>query len=451
MDTPDRKKEHSTVPFVPEMTGDERGALSIYFRQLGNLPQLSPEEIAGIGALIDGKARVFRMAVMEIGFVAGEVLRMIEECLNGKDPADLWMPSSLRLPEFAPDKRRKTLQKLQAEILEAQAEFRSVFARGSLQKVASARKKLAAVLGRYDLQGDVVIEFFRIFQDYASLPDSGNPRSENHRLLLQKTALRKSEYGPFAEKLQKAGEELASARNQMLEANLRLVVSVVQHFRNRGVPFGDLIQEGNLGLLRAVEKFDFKLGHKFSTYANWWIRQNVLRALSEQSRVIRIPAHMVNTINAINRAEQHFVQENGRVPENEELAAILELPLARLSAIRKMACQTISLQAPVTDSPASSVLEDMIADDSSHGPVHELARKLLYERLYEMLETLPEREQQIIILRFGLFGNQPLPLAEVSTRFNLTKERIRQLEIQILANMRKLAQNNYFDGISQLN
>ncbi len=451
MDNSDRQKDHSDSQFVPDVSGDERATLSIYFRQLGSLPQFTPEEIAGIGALIDKTSREFRAVVLEIGFSSGEFLRMLEDCLNGKDPSDLFMPSALRLPEFAAENRRQTLLDLQKEISAAAAEFRAAFKAGKLKPLAEARQKLAGILGRYDLQGDVVSEFYRIFQNYASLPGAGDPKSENHQLLLQKAALMKSEFKPFVERLQKASDALAAVRNQMCEANLRLVVSVVQHFRNRGVPFGDLIQEGNLGLMRAVEKFDFKLGHKFSTYANWWIRQNVLRAIAEQSRVIRIPVHMVNTINAINRAEQHFIQENGRIPENEELAAILELPLARLSAIRKMACQTISLQAPLSDSPASSVLEDMIADDSSHEPDHDLAKKVLYERLYEMLSSLPEREQQIIILRFGLFGNQPLPLVEVSSRFNLTKERIRQLEIQILANMRKQAQDNYFDGVPQIN
>ena len=451
MDNPERQTEHSDSQFVPGMNWDDRGTLSIYFRQLGAMPQFSPEDIAGIGALIDRKGREFRMAVLEIGFVAGEVLRMIDECLNGKDLSDLFMPSVLRLPEFAPENRRQTLQDLQKRITEANTAFRAAFSAGKLAPIGEARRNLADILGKYDLQGDVISELYRIFQNYAALPGVGDAKSENHRLFLQKAALMKSEFKPFVERLKIADEALAAVRNQMSEANLRLVVSVVQHFRNRGVPFGDLIQEGNLGLMRAVEKFDFKLGHKFSTYANWWIRQNVLRAIAEQSRVIRIPVHMVNTINAINRAEQHFIQENGRIPENDELAAILELPLARLSAIRKMACQTISLQAPLSDSPASSVLEDMIADDTAHGPVNDLARKVLYERLYEMLGSLPEREQQIIILRFGLFGNQPLPLVEVSTRFNLTKERIRQLEIQILANMRKLAQDNYFDGVPQIN
>ena len=450
MDNSDRKKELNSSSFVPGMTGDDRGALSIYFRQLGALPRFTPEEIAGIGALIDQKSRDFHLLVLEIGFVPGEILRMIGECLNGKDPADLFMPSTLRQPEFDTGKRLKTLQKLHKEIFSALSDFRAAFKEKKLNAIVESRRKMLDIIGRYEFQGDVFGEFYRIYQNYASLPGVGEPQSENHRLFLQKTALMKSEFKPFTAKLQQAGEALSAVRNQMLEANLRLVVSIVQPFRNRGVPFGDLIQEGNLGLMRAVEKFDFKLGHKFSTYANWWIRQNVLRAISEQSRVIRIPVHMVNTINAINRAEQRFIQEKGRVPENTELAAILELPLARLSAIRKMACQTISLQAPLADSPASSVLEDMIADDSAHDPVHEFARKVLYERLYEMLENLPEREQQIIILRFGLFGNRPLPLSEVSGRFNLTKERIRQLEIQILANMRKLAQDNYFDGVSQI-
>lgn len=158
---------------------------------------------------------------------------------------------------------------------------------------------------------------------------------------------------------------------------------------------------------------------------------------------------MVHAINSMTWAEQRFIQTNGREPEVEELAAMLEMPVARVSAIKKMSCQTISLQAPIANSEDGAMLEDLIADDSSANPVREFARNLLYEKLYEMLRTLPERDQQIIILRFGLFGQPCLPLVEISKRFNLTRERIRQIEAKIIENLRSPAKLKYLDGCVQ--
>ena len=452
METPPSRTVSAERRSEPVMADSDAEGLNIYFRQLGELPKLSPEEMSELGGEIDRLAREFGRTVLRIGFCADEMRRLIDDISSGGvDPADVFTPSTLRLPEFAAGAaRRKTLAGLRDDLAAAQKRFCEAFKSGGVRRIAAARKARTEVLGRYDLQGDIVSEFHRLFLNYRGMPGADKPGAANRKLLLRKTALLESELEPLEKDLRQVADRLSDARNRMLEANLRLVVSIVQPYRNRGIPFGDLIQEGNLGLMRAVEKFDFRLGHKFSTYAGWWIRQNVTRAITEQSRVIRIPAHMVNTISAINRAEQRFIQENGRLPENEELAALLELPLARLSAIRKMACQTISLQAPLSESADSSVIEDIIADDTAHDPVHEFARKMLYERLYEMLDSLPERDQQIVILRFGLFDNPPQSLAEVSTHFHLTKERIRQLEMQILENMRRLAQNNYFDGVPQI-
>ena len=192
-----------------------------------------------------------------------------------------------------------------------------------------------------------------------------------------------------------------------------------------------------------------ELGNKFCNYESWWIKHNVARSIAEQSRVIRIPAHMVHAINSMTWAEQRFIQSHGREPEIDELAAVLEMPVARISAIRKMSCQTISLQAPVSSSEDGAMLEDLIADDSTANPVRDFARKILYDKLYEMLRTLPERDQQIIILRFGLFGQPCLPLVDISRRFNLTRERIRQLEAKIIENLRSPAKLKYLDGCAQ--
>ncbi len=441
------------IPNAASADFDCDDSLNIYLRQIGRLPMLNAEELAGLGAQIDEANRNFRNHLCELGFVATELLRIIDRCLSGENPADHFTPSTLQLPEMTAARRKTTLGQWKQDLAEAANQLQNTFKRRDTQQLFLLRAGIAGQIQRFDLSGDYVEEYYDIVCEYlriADIPLNGkvppNKSLAQLDLVCRKFLMTREELLDYLPRLNTARELLMSVRNHMIEANLRLVISIAQKYRNRGLHFNDLIQEGNLGLLRAIEKFDFRLGHKFSTYASWWIRQNIARSIAEQSRIIRIPSHMINTINAMNRAEQRFIQEHDRLPEVSELAAMLEVPVARLSAIRKMAWQTISLQAPLASGDDGSVLEDIIADDSESGPIHDYARKVLYEKLYEMLGSLPERDQQIIILRFGLFGQKPHPLAEVSTRFNLTRERIRQLEVQILENMRRLAQTNYFDG-----
>ena len=236
----------------------------------------------------------------------------------------------------------------------------------------------------------------------------------------------------------------------MAEYNLRLVISIAGKYRECNVPLNDIIQEGNLGLMVAVQRFDVKLGNRFSTYAGWWIKHYILRAVSEQSRVIRLPLHMIQLIQNMNRAEQRFLQNEGREPENHELAALLEMPVARISAVRKMASQSLSLQAPLSPDDEGGSLEDLIAPEEKSEPWRNFAKKILFDKLYEMVNTLPERERQIIIYRFGLYGEPALPLCDISTRLKLSRERVRQLENKVMALLRSKEYLKFIDGLSHL-
>ena len=405
--------------------GSVNQAMQSYLRDLGKIPRLTTEEREALKQQLLTAENRWRDTLYGFAFIA----RFQREHLVSRDHnqwRDQFIPSALNDSVTV-----EVLINQQEKISVLEQKLHNAFQAGEQQNVQVLRQELITAQQRYKLSGEI------LSIGYKQLLSAAEPGAENLlKVFAEESCFTVSEFQKELEEANAAYRELLQLRQKMIEGNLRLVVRIVNQYSYRQLSVSDLVQEGNIGLMRSLEKFDFNLNHKFSTYASWWIRQSIGRAIAEQFRIIRIPAHMVSTIAAINRAEQRFILEHDRMPEPDEIAAVLGLPTARVSAIRKMARQTISLQSPLSVDENGSSLEDVLPDEQAIDPSQNISYASSRKQLVKLLNTLSERERKILVMRFGLLGEQVKTLQEISECFNISRERVRQLEMQIINKLR---------------
>jgi RNA polymerase primary sigma factor len=410
-----------------------------YLRQMGQVPLLTRDEEVAISMRIEKAEEALQDLVFRFGSVDTFVDNIIQSLVDGQERCD---SVALEKSIESPEKYIKAAAKLQGQITAQAAAIRACFTGYREAKQAAKRqalkeemtklvKQLVKFYGKLSLKQSITEDFAERLETKITELE----QSENVAELELELWHTQEEFTEQVQKIRKLRKQADAAKKEMIEANLRLVISIAKKYTNRGMSFLDLIQEGNMGLMKAVEKFEYRRGFKFSTYATWWIRQAITRSIADQARTIRIPVHMIETINKLMRVQRQLVQEYGREPSPEEIAEELHIPVERVQTVLKMAQTPISLQAPVGDGEDTS-FGDFIEDKGADNPMEITGMNLLKDKLRDVLETLSERERQVLEQRFGLVDGQPRTLEDVGREFKVTRERIRQIEAKALRKMR---------------